>query len=349
MRSSICFLVTAIPPCTLARIVAWLAKSGPPYFPERPFSCNNLRPAARIGTSSSVRRMNRRGRRRRWWDEGGTRMEPGAADRRGPFSIPERALIVRPLSALPTSETPVLRFSATGAGLHAEGFVVEFTLGHSSWNGNFARGVSQIDTVTHHHDCRDALVIAGGTAYVVDPAAQAIRCHFGGTIVDMFTHPTRRWLIINNQNIAFSALGPDGEVWRSRRISWDGLRAMSLNGDVLEGEAWDAMSKTWVPFALNLENGMVVGGSAPPEPEPSRAERLKTLTPQLIADVVLYPTSEGGRKSPAFPGGAAPAQSPSLNRSWAMVDGRCSEILRSNRANGAAWDLCSSRVKRRLR
>jgi hypothetical protein len=37
-----------------------------------------------------------------------------------------------------------------------------------------------------------------------------------------------------------------------------------------------------------------------------RAERLKTLTPQLIADVVLYPTSEGGRKSPAFPGWGCP-------------------------------------------
>jgi hypothetical protein len=192
-------------------------------------------------------------------------MEPGAADRIDPSSIPEMALIVQPLSALPTSGTPVRRFSATGAGLHAEGFVVKFTFGHTSWIGNFVRGVSGFDAATHHPDGRDALVIAGGTAYVVDPVTQSVRRHFGGTIVDVFTHPTRQWLIINNQNIAFSALGVDGEVWRSRRISWDGLRSTHLTGDSLTGEAWDPIGEIWVPFALNLEDGTVLGGSYPPE------------------------------------------------------------------------------------
>jgi hypothetical protein len=34
----------------------------------------------------------------------------------------------------------------------------------------------------------------------------------------------------------------------------------------------------------------------------SRAEQLRNMTPQLIADVTLYRTDEGGRRSPAFPG-----------------------------------------------
>jgi hypothetical protein len=34
----------------------------------------------------------------------------------------------------------------------------------------------------------------------------------------------------------------------------------------------------------------------------SRAEQLRNMTPQLIADVTLYRTAEGGRRSPAMPG-----------------------------------------------
>lgn len=36
------------------------------------------------------------------------------------------------------------------------------------------------------------------------------------------------------------------------------------------------------------------------------AERLRVMSPQLIADVTLYPPSEGGRKSTAFPGWGCP-------------------------------------------
>ena len=38
----------------------------------------------------------------------------------------------------------------------------------------------------------------------------------------------------------------------------------------------------------------------------SRAEQLRNMTPQLIADVTLYQTAEGGRRSPAFPGWGCP-------------------------------------------
>jgi hypothetical protein len=35
----------------------------------------------------------------------------------------------------------------------------------------------------------------------------------------------------------------------------------------------------------------------------SRAEQLRKMTPQLIADVTLYRTQEGGRRSTVFPDG----------------------------------------------
>jgi hypothetical protein len=38
----------------------------------------------------------------------------------------------------------------------------------------------------------------------------------------------------------------------------------------------------------------------------SRAEQLRNMTLQLIADVTLYATAEGGRRLPAFPGWGCP-------------------------------------------
>jgi hypothetical protein len=38
----------------------------------------------------------------------------------------------------------------------------------------------------------------------------------------------------------------------------------------------------------------------------SRAEQLSKMSPQLIADVTLYRTDEGGRRSSAFPGWGCP-------------------------------------------
>jgi hypothetical protein len=37
-----------------------------------------------------------------------------------------------------------------------------------------------------------------------------------------------------------------------------------------------------------------------------RAQQLRSMSPQVVADVTLYPTSEGGRKSTAFPGWGCP-------------------------------------------
>lgn len=38
----------------------------------------------------------------------------------------------------------------------------------------------------------------------------------------------------------------------------------------------------------------------------TRAEQLLTMTPQLVADVRLYQSDEGGRRSTAFPGYGCP-------------------------------------------
>jgi hypothetical protein len=122
--------------------------------------------------------------------------------------------------------------------------------------------MSTYDHVDDHPNMRDVLVVAGGQAYVVDPLGQNVRETFGAAIVGAWKHPSRPWIIFNDQDIRFFALGPMGFVWESPRVSWDGLRTLQVNGERLCGEAWEP-GDTWHPFELDLNTGSVNGGSYP--------------------------------------------------------------------------------------
>jgi hypothetical protein len=54
--------------------------------------------------------------------------------------------------------------------------------------------------------------------------------------------------------------------------------------------------------ATERPHGLIDGGNG----VMSRAEQLRSMSPQLIADVTLYRTAEGGRRSSALPGWGCP-------------------------------------------
>jgi hypothetical protein len=102
----------------------------------------------------------------------------------------------------------------------------------------------------------------GGQGYIVDPELCEVTEMFGGALFDVFRHPARGWLVFNDQEIRFLALGPDGWVWKSRRVSWDGFRDLRVEGESVRGKAW-ALGESWEPFEVDLDTGELVGGSYP--------------------------------------------------------------------------------------
>jgi hypothetical protein len=59
--------------------------------------------------------------------------------------------------------------------------------------------------------------------------------------------------------------GQKGTLWKTRRISWDGMGDIRMSGSTLSGEAWDAVHDTWREFHVDLETGVVIGGAFPEE------------------------------------------------------------------------------------
>jgi hypothetical protein len=60
-----------------------------------------------------------------------------------------------------------------------------------------------------------------------------------------------------------TALGADGQLWTTERLSWEGLSIREVQGNVLHGMGWDLMADKEVPFELDLLTGISKGGARP--------------------------------------------------------------------------------------
>jgi hypothetical protein len=93
--------------------------------------------------------------------------------------------------------------------MHSEGLVVGVKPGAApSWVANFVRGLTNYDLVIAHPNAHDALIVAGGQGYVIDPLTAKLLSTFGGAIVDAFPHPTQRAIVVNHQNLRLKPLVP---------------------------------------------------------------------------------------------------------------------------------------------
>jgi len=167
----------------------------------------------------------------------------------------------RELPGLPPYGPPAQTFSDTGFGKHSEGFVVEFFPGEDrSWVGNFHRGHSKCDQVLPHFDSRHLIVVSGGSAYVVDPSTKAVVETFGADI-DYCAAADNSDVLIFGNGLWFEFVFSNGHRTRTRRISWDGMRDVILDGLKLRGDAYDPMHDTWMAFEVDILDGTATGGS----------------------------------------------------------------------------------------
>jgi hypothetical protein len=160
---------------------------------------------------------------------------------------------------------PVSFTFAGSARQHAEGFVVEFMrITGGSWVGNFQRGIGTKSAAMPEPLRTDrAIVIAGGTGYLVELESRALVRTFGGAINDVLYLPSHEALIFGN-GLWFECANPDGLRWKTQRISWDGMQGVRLEGERILGEAFDTAKGQWLPFDVDVVTGDVVGGADPP-------------------------------------------------------------------------------------
>ncbi|MGH7132046.1 MAG: hypothetical protein ACREJO_08890 [Phycisphaerales bacterium] len=164
------------------------------------------------------------------------------------------------LAGLPPYGPSPFPFPTSGRGSHSEGLVVRFFPRRgASWVGNFQRGATDLSAVERHPDGKRLIVISEGTAYLIDPECPGVGPEIGGIYGSTLRTST---LLLLVTWIYIDAHGPNGHRWRTRRLSWNGIRAVHLSedGTTVHGEAL-TLEDTWVPFKIDIETGEAHGGS----------------------------------------------------------------------------------------
>ena len=159
------------------------------------------------------------------------------------------------LGGLPANGPMAVPFPGDGKHAHREGLVVQFEpYNKDPWIGNFQRGSYSLDIAILHPDKQHVVVIAGGNGYVVDPDIPTTVERMRGYVTYLEALPHLDAVLFGN-DLSFEAWKASGPWWSSKRIAWDGMRALNIQGDELIGEAYSPVDDHWHPFKLDLLTG----------------------------------------------------------------------------------------------
>lgn len=102
--------------------------------------------------------------------------------------------------------------------------------------------------------------VAGGYAYVIDTAQPERSTHIPlKPVVEVRPLVEQRLLLFVGFH-SMVAWGRNGMVWESARLSWEGIRITSIDGDQLHGMGWNLLTDREIAFSVDLITGKHQGG-----------------------------------------------------------------------------------------
>jgi hypothetical protein len=102
--------------------------------------------------------------------------------------------------------------------------------------------------------------VAGGYAYVLYPAAPECSTHIPLKPVAEVLPLAAQGLLVFVGFHAMVAWGREGLAWQTARLSWEGIRVTTAEGNELRGFGWNMQTDKEVEFAVDLRTGAHTGG-----------------------------------------------------------------------------------------
>jgi hypothetical protein len=131
------------------------------------------------------------------------------------------------------------------------------------WFGKFWGGAEGLDGVFATPNDEVLCVVVRGQGYWVlvnEPT----------TFEVVRSIPIKRVLPVHNPNVLIfvsytrlSAYGPQGFMWTTEDLSWDGLQILDVTASTIRGTAWDSPAGRDTPFSVDIATGKAEGGSSP--------------------------------------------------------------------------------------
>lgn len=167
---------------------------------------------------------------------------------------------VRFLSGLPPYGPMPTAFPSEWASLGREGVVVEFASETGAWVANFRPGMGGLQFAAILSNRLNAIVIAAGDLWVIDLTARSAVRKLPAIEAMWEVKDPEGW-VFSRQGIALARVGPEGIIWHTRRLSWDGFDQIKIDREELRGLAWSPLDDAWRPFSVELKTGKSDGGS----------------------------------------------------------------------------------------
>ncbi len=104
------------------------------------------------------------------------------------------------------------------------------------------------------------LAVAGGYAYRVDTLRPENTTLMEQRPVTAVFPAAEAKLVLLAGFHDVLALGADGVLWRSARLSWEGVTLTGVADGLLHGLGWDMFADAEVPFTVDLGTGAHTGG-----------------------------------------------------------------------------------------
>ena len=98
--------------------------------------------------------------------------------------------------------------------------------------------------------------VSGGYAYVIDTTAPERFTMIGFRPVLEVRAAVEAWLLLFVGHHGILAWGADGLVWRSEKLSDEGVTITAVEGGVVRGVGWNMMTDKDAPFAVDLDTGL---------------------------------------------------------------------------------------------
>ena len=166
------------------------------------------------------------------------------------------------LDGLPAYGPMYISISEDGEFFSYEGFVIRFHKNDgTNWIANFKSGSTAYTGVFELPGTDKILIVAHGIGYIMTPEEQKPLNIFGFSIQDVLLTNDGRFVCIDNSDIEI--VNSDGSVWRTERISWDGVKDVTLQDNIVTGLCYDPMDNNWIAFTFNLDTKEISGGSYP--------------------------------------------------------------------------------------
>jgi hypothetical protein len=173
------------------------------------------------------------------------------------------------LRELPGNQQELVYVPNKVLGINRDGVMIRFFPQRGdSWIGVFAFGdmLPNGECAIYEGPSAHCLtIVSKGEGYIVSPETPNSFKHVSACpilgVVPIRSHN----LILFYDYTEITAYNEDGLLWRTKRISWDGIEIDLISDKEIVGKSWDAPNNKYVEFRVNLTSGSHQGGASPPE------------------------------------------------------------------------------------